>query len=132
MTDKGLWYFAHPYTARDKDGNFVQEAEDANFQICNYRAAQLIMRGYNVYSPISHTHPIHRSCPEFLKNHEHEMWYHLDNEVIERTKFTGIILAPGWEDSSGCVAERVLFETIELPVHLYKTIVLREPTYDYR
>lgn len=116
---KGLWYFAHPYTAKDKEGNFVPEAEDANFALANQRSAELLKRGFNIYSPISHTHPIHRACPEFLKNHEHTMWYELDNDFIDRTKFEGIILAPGWEKSTGCVAELDRFGKKGLPSMLY-------------
>ena len=72
---KGLWYFAHPYTVKDDDGRYVPEGEEANFQLANIRAAELIRLGYNVYSPISHTHPIHRASPTFLGRHEHEVWY---------------------------------------------------------
>jgi len=120
---KGLWYFAHPYTCRDKEGRFLFEGEDANFRICNYRASRLLLLGFNIYSPISHTHPIHSSCPEFLSNQEHELWYELDNEFIDKTDWSGIILAPGWENSSGCVAEKERFEKRELPVLYYEEII---------
>lgn len=122
-TNRGLWYFAHPYTCKDKDGNFVPEGETANFELCNQRAAELFLRGYNIYAPISHTHPIHRACPEFLARHEHELWYQLDNEFIDRVAWVGIILAPGWENSSGCKAERERIESRGLIVRLYSDIV---------
>jgi len=122
-TNYGLYYFAHPYTCKDKDGNFVSEGEESNFQLCNIRAAKLINAGYNVYAPISHTHPIHRACPEFLARHEHELWYQLDNEVIDKTNWDGIILAPGWEKSSGCKAEKERIEARELPVLFYLDIM---------
>ena len=109
MESKGLWYFAHPYTVKDADGNYVFEGEEANFRLCCIRAAELLKRGYNVYAPICHTHPIHRACPEFLARHEHEIWYALDNEFIARTDFDGIILAPGWAQSEGCRAEHAAF-----------------------
>lgn len=125
-TDKGLWYFAHPYTCRDKSGNFVPEGEDANFNICNFRASRLFLAGYNIYSPISHTHPIHRACPEFLARHEHVLWYQLDFDFINRTDFTGIILAPSWENSSGCIGEKKMFEDKNLPVLFYVDIVKEE------
>ena len=105
-TNRGLWYFAHPYSCKDKDGNYVPEGEDANFHLCNMRAAELLLRGYNIYAPISHTHPIHRACPTFLARHEHELWYQLDNEFIDKVDWSGIILAPKWETSKGCIAER--------------------------
>jgi len=102
---KGFYYFAHPYTAKDKNGNFVPQAEEANFQLCCIRAANLIKWGYNIYAPICHTHPIHVASPTFLTRHEHEMWYYLDNEFIDRCNFDGIILAPEWQNSIGCVEE---------------------------
>lgn len=122
-TNRGLWYFAHPYTCKDKDGNFVPAGEEANFNLCNARAAELFLVGYNVYAPISHTHPIHRACPEFLARHEHEMWYQLDNEFIDKTEWDGIILAPGWEKSSGCCAEKERIESQGKTVLLYADIV---------
>jgi len=123
MKSKGFYYFAHPYTCRDKDGNFVSEGEQANFELCNQRAARLIELGYNIYSPISHTHPIHRASPVFLGRHEHEAWYVLDNEFIAKTQFDGIILAPGWENSSGCVNECRQFEERGLKVLMYEHVL---------
>lgn len=127
--EKGLWYFAHPYTAKRKDGTFIPEAEDANFQLANQRASELLKRGYNIYSPISHTHPIHRSCPAFLKNEEHEMWYGLDNDFIEKTDWAGIILAPDWESSRGCVDELKRFQRKGLPSKLYTDVLKEEVEY---
>lgn len=105
-TTGGLYYFAHPYTRRDENGNRVQAAEDANFILACVRSGELIRRGFNIYSPIAHTHPIHMSCPALLAAHEAELWYHLDNEFIDSVKWEGIILAPEWDTSVGCRAER--------------------------
>jgi len=104
-TTGGLWYFCHPYTRKDRQGNYVPAAEAANFLLACVRSGELIRRGFNIYSPIAHTHPIHAACPALLASHEHELWYHLDNEVIDAIKWKGIILAPEWETSKGCVAE---------------------------
>jgi len=125
MKSKGFFYFAHPYTCKDltvPEGviKYVSEGEQANFELCNQRAARLIELGYNIYSPISHTHPIHRASSVFLARHEHEVWYALDNEFIARTQFDGIILAPMWEKSSGCRDERRQFEERGLKVLTYK------------
>jgi len=126
METKGLFYFAHPYTCKDKNGIYVQEGETANFLLCNLRASELVIRGYNVYSPISHTHPIHISSPLLLSRREHKLWYVLDNEVIARTNWSGIILAPNWETSTGCVNERKQFEERGLPILLYENLI-QEP-----
>ena len=123
MKNKGLWYFAHPYTCKDDDGNYVPLAEEANFRLCCMRSGELLKRGYNIYSPIAHTHPIHVATPDFLKRHEHEMWYDLDNQVIAKTDFDGIILAPGWISSAGCRGERRLFDDRGKFVKLYADIM---------
>lgn len=124
MESKGFYYFAHKYTCRDttrpEEIKFVPEGEQANFELCNQRAARLIEAGYNIYSPISHTHPIHRASPAFLARHEHEAWYKLDMELIAKTAFDGIILAPGWEDSKGCKMERDWFVKKGLKILTYE------------
>lgn len=119
----GLYYMAHPYTCKDEHGNFVLAGEDANFQLANYRASRLLLLGYNVYSPISHTHPIHRACPEFLARHEHELWYRLDIAFLENASFTGVILCPGWEKSKGCLLEKKWFEQRDLSVLYYEDLI---------
>jgi len=114
---KGLYYFAHPYTSKDK------RAEEANFRLCCIRSAKLIKRGYYVYSPICHTHPIHMAWPEFLNNDERDLWMDLDVLIIYRTKFDGIILAPEWEKSAGCTSERATFDSAQKPILLYEDII---------
>jgi len=123
MANKGLWYFAHPYTCKDAEGYYVQAGEDANFAICCIRSGELLERGYNIYSPIAHTHPIHKASPTFLARREHDMWYRLDNEFIAKTDWAGIILAPGWDESKGCIAECGQFVLRGLPVKHYEDIV---------
>jgi hypothetical protein len=120
--NKGLWYFAHPYTCKDDNGNYVHAGEEANFRLCCQRSGELLMRGYNIYSPIAHTHPIHIHTPELLRRHEHDMWYGLDNDVIAKTSWEGIILAPRWETSSGCIGEKEQFEARNLPIKYYDEI----------
>ena len=119
----GFWYFAHPYTVKDTAGQYVSAAEEANFRLCCIRAGELLQRGYNIYAPICHTHPIHMHSPTFLSNHEHELWYELDVDFLERCSFDGIVLAPGWSDSKGCVAEERWFRTRGIPVAFYQDIV---------
>ena len=121
--DKGLWYFAHPNTVKDDDGNYVPAGEEANFRLCNWRAGQLLLRGYNVYSPISHTHPIHMACSEFLAKHEHDLWYDLDMHFLIHCKFAGLILSPGWEASRGCQMERDWFLAKGLPIMTYEEAI---------
>lgn len=122
-----LWYFAHPYTVKDKDGRENHQGEHANFiQACT-KTSELIKRGFNVYSPIAHTHPVHIIEPQFIKNEEYKLWVRLDNLIIDKTNFKGIILAPRWETSGGCNGEREKFEKRNLQVLLYNDIIKDQP-----
>jgi len=115
----GIWYFAHPYTVKDSEGHYVLEAEEANFRLCNIRAGELIKAGYNIYSPISMTHPIHLATVSFLKTREHALWYRLDNEFIDIVPWRGLILAPHWTLSAGCKQEYLRFVAKRLAVREY-------------
>lgn len=76
-----------------------------------------------IYSPIAHTHPIHVREPQFLANNEWELWLQLDELFMKKTEFKGIILAPGWENSTGCKRERKHFEEKGLDILLYDEIM---------
>jgi len=118
---KGIWYLAHPYTCKDKYGEHIPGGEEANYNLSNIRAAKLIEQGYLIYSPISHSHPIHTAWPAFVSNNViHNMWYEFDKQYIEQIPFVGIILAPGWEDSEGCKKEKALFERLGREIKFYE------------
>jgi Domain of unknown function (DUF1937) len=119
----GMFYFAHPYTMKGPDGQYVFEAEEANFRMCSMRAGYLLQWGFNIYAPICHSHPIHMHTPRFLANEEHAVWYGLDNDFISRMRWDGIILAPEWQSSKGCRAEVMMFiRELKLPVLYYASI----------
>ena len=114
-----LYYFAHPYSAYHADGSRNYRGQEANFNLCCVRSAELIMKGYNIYSPIAHSHPIQMAHPDL----QDDIWYNLDNQVIDRMEWDGIIMAPGWEDSKGCVAEKERIESRGLEVLFYRRLV---------
>lgn len=116
-----LFYFAHPYTVKDNEGKNVHALEESNFNLCCERAGELFKKGYLVYSPLSHSHPIHVRNPEFLQNNEWNLWMKLDKKIIEICN--GIILAPKWETSKGCIEEKRIFEEKGLEILLYEEII---------
>lgn len=118
-----LYYFAHPYSVKDVNGKNIHSAEEANFNLCCMRALELLKRGYMIYSPIAHTHPIHIRDSDFLRINEYNLWMELDDLVIEKCKFKGLILAPGWELSLGCKHEYEKFKKKKLEILLYENIV---------
>jgi len=105
-----LWYFAHPYTAP------TSEERISNFSNACFRTAQLLYKGYNVFSPIAHSHLVDNYLQKFN-------WIEFDNLVIAKTDFKGIILAPKWETSKGCIGEKEIFESKGLEVLLYTNIM---------
>lgn len=119
MTE-GLWYFAHPCSV---PGERREVYEQANFQLQCYRAGELIRRGYIIYAPLAMTIPIQRAHPALAKMEYEEawkLWIAFDQAIIRHCSFVGIILAPGWEESRGCRAERRLFEELGREVLEYE------------
>ena len=126
MTDRKLYYFAHPFTVLDSNGARNRAAEHARFLRCAMRTGELIKRGFNVFSPICQFPPVEDACPEFLMGGGPD-WLSLDMQIIERCRFDGIVLAPGWEKSAGCVAEMRAFVLAGLPVLYYADLVRAVP-----
>jgi len=116
---KGLYYFAHPYSAYNKDGSRNSRGQEANFNLCCVRSALLILKGYNIYSPIAHSHPIQMGHPDL----QDSIWYDLDNEVIDKTKWDGIIMSPDWDKSLGCIDEKERMENQGYTVLYYDDIM---------
>lgn len=121
-----LWYFAHKYTVRDKDGKNNHVGEEANFNLSCIRSGDLLKRGFLLYAAIPHTHPIHVRTPEFMENNEYDLWRRLDNKIID-LPFDGIILPPNWEKSKGCREEREEFVKRSRIVLLYEEIMNNQP-----
>ena len=123
----GLFYFAHEYSVIRPDGEYAFRGNAANFQICCYRSGKLLLAGYVIYSPIAHTHSIQYASPDFMKQsgkEEHDYWIELDIEFIKRANFTGIILAPGWKKSRGCLGEEKHFKDEGKPVLFYNDLII--------
>jgi hypothetical protein len=98
----GLYYFAHPYSAKTEEGR------TANFELACRRSAILLLKGYNIFSPIVHSHPIEMANPELLSWPQEKLWQFwldIDLAILEFVNFTGIILAPLWGTSKGCKKE---------------------------
>jgi len=101
-----LWYFAHPYS-----GN-----EEGNFNKCNERTVKLLDLGFKVFSPISHSHHL-----DTIQKSSLEKWLEIDFAILDRCD--GIIMAPGWEKSKGCVAEHGRADRKGYEIRLYEEIV---------
>lgn len=108
----GFYYFVHPYSANTK------EKRIENYNLCCRRSAKIILKGYNIFSPIVHSHPIEMACPEMLKwsvEERWKFWIALDMAILKYVGFTGVILAPRWDNSIGCRREYAWFLSHQKP-----------------
>ena len=89
---KPMIYLAIPYS-----GN-----EEVAYEIANKVAGALMMRGFVVFSPISHAHSIAEMCAIETTWH---FWERQDRAFIERTDEVFVICADGWDRSRGVTAQ---------------------------
>ena len=83
------------------------------FNVANEVAAILINKGYIVYSPISHTHPI-SECT--LYPITYDQWLALDEHFIEWCDELWIIDLVGADTSKGIEFEKAKAESLGKPV----------------
>ena len=105
-------YLASPYSHPDsaiKEDRFVQACK---------AAGNLIAKGYIVYSPIAHTHPIavHCNLPTSW-----DYWAKVDRIMIAMCDTLVVLQLPGWQESRGVIAE------IEIAAELGLEIIYLEP-----
>lgn len=87
-----IYYLAHPYSAP------TPEDEATNYESATRITAELMARGHYIFSPLTHSHPIH-----LVKPQPADFWYTFDFGILERCD--AIIMCPGWKNSSGCRKE---------------------------
>jgi len=97
ISGEKLYYFAHPYTG---DGSYMDR--ERNYLLCMERTLKLMANGVNVFSPIAYSHnlDVDPNKPDWFGADE---WLQLDKIMLDRCD--GIIMAPNWEQSEGCVIE---------------------------
>ena len=101
-------YLCAPYSSNDK--SVILE----RVYLVNKKAAELMDKGYNVFSPISHSHAI----SEHTKANalDHDFWLNQDLSFIEWCDEVWVYPLPGWEESSGIKRE------IEYAIKLGKVV----------
>ena len=106
-----LIYLAGPYSHPKREVR-----EDRFFRL-NVIAAWLMERGFHVFSPISHTHPI------AIINHlpsEFKFWEQYDLLMLQHCTKLAVAQIPGWDQSEGVrreieLAAQIGIERIDIP-----------------
>ena len=131
MSDKKpLIYLASPYSyakviLRDPlDRVRKREVEQLRFEdVCRF-AAKLFAKGYLVFSPIAHTHPlaVYGGLPEI----DYKLWLGLDQPFIEASVGLIVVHMPGWETSYGVTFEIDQFVKLNKPIRHFSWPELQE------
>ena len=100
-------YLSVPYTA-DPELGFIN---------ANKLAAQIMLQGNVVFSPISHSHPI--AIQETLPN-THKFWMQQDLPFIEFCDELYVLQLPGWETSLGVQKEIECAKQLGKPITYIK------------
>lgn len=94
----GFVYVACPYT------HSLPAVRELRFREVSRYAADLMIQGYSVFSPISHSHHI----AEYMgpaKVNDHVFWMTVDLPILERASALHVLTLPGWESSRGVTTE---------------------------
>ena len=103
-----LIYLATPYY---NEGPLVMQDR---FERVTKVAALLTEKGYNVYSPITHNHPV-AQLMESVGNYR--TWIPRDFQMIQHCKKMLILTLPGWEESKGLEMERIFCASQNIPMY---------------
>jgi hypothetical protein len=91
-----LIYLAAPYSSPS------QEIVQFRVLYTNCAAAWLFKRGYFVFSPISHTHPI-KECSDL--GGDWAFWLAYDYAMLDKCDRLMVLTLQGWKESEGVKAE---------------------------
>ena len=99
-------YLASPYSHPDP------AVREARFEAVCRVAARLIKRGYIVFSPIAHSHPMVRyGLPDDWK-----FWSQQDRRFLEACDELWVLTLDGWQQSIGIQAEVAIARELGKPV----------------
>lgn len=123
--NRPLTYLACPYTYKSEDKAQADSIRRWRAEQATKAACWLINgKGWNVMSPITHSHPMHETgaCEG-----DWNFWKKIDREYLSCSCRLVVIMIEGWRESVGVQAETKIAEEMGIPVvYLY---VLAEGTH---
>lgn len=90
-------YLCVPYSSPDPD------VRKWRVEQANIKAAELMMQGHLVFSPLSHSHPISFHCK--VDPCDHDFWLKQDLWILDICDEMHILCLDGWEKSKGIATE---------------------------
>ena len=99
----GYAYVASPYSHPDKS------VREARYVAACKAAAELMLRGKRVFSPIAHSHPIEQHGMTEVK--DGTFWLSQDFPLLVGASELVVLMLSGWQESKG-VQEEIRFCTL--------------------
>ena len=112
-----LIYLAAPYSHRP------ESVRHHRYMIATIAAADLTLRGYAIFSPITHSHNMARIC-DLPSNWA--FWERIDRTFLSRCSELWVLTIEGWKTSTGVLAEIKIAEELGLPVKYLDPVSLEE------
>ena len=101
-------YLAGPYSHED------HSVEEIRFIKLNRIAGKLMKRGYVVFSPISHSHPIAKYIDSNCNNHD--FWLRQDMPFLKISDILYVCTIHGYKESKGIQREIDMAKELEIPI----------------
>jgi len=107
-------YLACPYSHEE------EAVREQRFEMVTRKAAELMLCGYIVFSPISHSHEIAKRMDSAYTMH-HDFWMLQDLPYIKDWADEFWVFAlDGWRESRGVQHELVIALEVNIPVRIVK------------
>jgi hypothetical protein len=106
--DHNLIYLASPYSK-------YPAGIDKAFEDISALAGALLVKGYKVYSPIAHTHPIAMYAK--LDAYDHTIWLPFDQAIMQACDAMIIAKMETWDKSFGIGEEIKFFRAADKPIY---------------
>lgn len=104
LTEAPLTYLAVAYTYKHRDKRISEMVQQFRYEAATKATGWLInKRGWNVFSPITHSHPLHVLCPDVRG--DWDFWKAIDTQYLQISQRIVVLTLPGWQKSIGVTAE---------------------------
>lgn len=112
---QGMAYIGIPYTGAMGPMS-SPAAREQSFHVVNKIAAFFLLQGELIYSPITHSHPIHYYMGEL--GNDHQLWMKYDKSMMDLCNRMYVVCYGEYRKSRGVMEEIEYFKKNKKPVFL--------------
>ena len=105
-------YLACPYSHPD------HEMREMRVTLADKVAGELMLMGFQVFSPLTHSHRVAKHIADKVCACDHEFWLTQDKPFFEACDIMFILTLAGWRESKGIKTEMEWANKYEMPIVL--------------